>query len=158
MRRALVLPLLAAALVAGCGKDEPAAQRTTATTPAESGAERVVKEWSDDMRRGDIDGATALFAVPARVANGSPEVALRTRADIRTFNASLPCGSKVVETAEHAGLIIATFELTDRPGGDCGTGTGNTARAAIEVRGGKIVRWLRLVDGDEAPGASGPVV
>ena len=38
--------------------------------------------------------------------------------------------------------------LTDRPGGNCGSGTGNTAKAAFEIRDGKIVKWLRVMDGE----------
>ena len=148
--RALLLPLV---VLTGCGAtaDEPAPR------PSPPSPEAVVRGWADDLRRGDVDGATARFAVPAIVANGTPEIRLTTRREVRFFNDSLPCGGRVVETKRHQGVIIATFVLTDRPGSRC-DGTGNRARAAFEVRDGRIVRWLRVpVDGeDRAP--RGPVV
>ncbi|HEV2811623.1 MAG TPA: hypothetical protein VGW10_00105, partial [Solirubrobacteraceae bacterium] len=120
--------------------------------------ESVVLAWAADMRRGDVDAATARFAVPAIVANGTPEIRLDSRAKIRVFNATLPCGGRVTKTRRHHGVIIATFVLTDRPGGDCGSGTGNTAKAAFDVRDGKIARWLRVPTGEEPPAPRGPVV
>jgi hypothetical protein len=41
---------------------------------------------------------------------------------------------------------VLVFVLTQRPGGDCGTGTGHTARGAIRVAHGQIVEWYRLPD------------
>ena len=155
-----VLPLfLLAALGAGCGSgDAPApdaAPRPEAAAPAEAGA--VIRGWSRAMRRGDIDAASRLFAVPAVIANGTSPISLDTRADVRVFNASLPCGSRVVATEPHHGLTIATFTLTERPGAQC-DGTGNTAKAAFEIRDGKIVRWIRVPDGGDAPSPGGRVV
>jgi hypothetical protein len=41
---------------------------------------------------------------------------------------------------------IVKFKLTKRPGGDCGTGVGGSARGAIRVARGKIKEWYRLPD------------
>jgi limonene-1,2-epoxide hydrolase len=150
MRRALVLLAL---LAAGCGGgDEP---RSPAQAPR---AEAVVRAWADDLRRGDVEAASARFAVPALVSNGTPETRLATRDAVRSFNESLPCGARVTRTQRHHGLVIATFTLTERPGGDCGSGVGGTARTAFEVRDGRIVRWLRVPTGGDVPTPDLPTV
>lgn len=140
MRRLLPLLIL---FVAGCGGGDGERKR------AASG-EKVVRAWSDAMRRGDIEGASRLFAVPATVANGTPETALRSAAAVRAFNESLPCGSTVTAVVPHAGVLLVDFVLTDRPGADCGDGAGHSARAALQIRDGRIVKWIRLgVSGDD---------
>ena len=149
----VVLGLLAGCGGGGDGDDAPKPRVVTKATP-----EQVVKDWSEDMRRGDIDSATNRFAVPAIVANGTPQITLDTRKAVRYFNETLPCGSTVTKTERHYGLIIATFRLTDRPGGDCGSGAGNTAKAAFEIHDGTIVKWLRVMDGDTPRAPSGDPV
>ena len=138
----------AVALVAlvGCGGDEPAA-------PA---AEQVIRGWADTLRSGDVDGAAEFFALPSVVANGTPAVVLRTRAQARSFNAALPCGARLLRTTSSAGFTTAVFRLTERPGpGACGQGTGMTARTTFVIRDGKIREWRRVAD---TPSAPGPVV
>ena len=46
---------------------------------------------------------------------------------------------------------IGTFRLTERPGGNCGSGTGHSARTAILVRKGRISGWYRLPDAGTTP-------
>jgi hypothetical protein len=42
-------------------------------------------------------------------------------------------------------VTTATFRLTERPGpGQCGDGTGETAKTAFVIRDGKIVEWRRV--------------
>jgi hypothetical protein len=115
---------------------------------------RVVRAWADTLRRGDVRGAARYFALPSVVANGTAPIRLETRAEVRFFNRTLPCGAKVIGTETAAnGFFIATFRLTERPGpGSCGTGTGQTARAAFRVRDELITDWLRVQDIDEEPG------
>ncbi len=160
--RLLACCLAAAASLAACGDaDEPRARQSasaataTATARADARAvaraEAVVRGWADDLRRGDVDAASARFAVPAVVSNNSPEIRLRSRQDVRGFNASLPCGGRVTKISEHHGVLLATLVLTDRPGGDCGSGVGGVVQTAFEIRRGLIVRWLRLPDPDTAP-------
>lgn len=61
---------------------------------------------------------------------------------MRFFNDSLSCGSRLVSAlGGRNGFTVAVFKLTSRPGADCGTGTGNDARTAILVRGGRIAEW-----------------
>jgi hypothetical protein len=96
------------------------------------------------MQRGEVKHASARFGLPAVVANNTPQLELRTRAEVEFFNRTLPCGGRLVAAESYHGLILATFELTDRPGGGCGSGTGHRAQAAFGLRGGKIVRWIRV--------------
>ena len=61
------------------------------------------------------------------------------------FNASLPCGAELTETEQRDEYVIATFELTERPGaGECGTGVGILARTAFKIEDGLIVEWRRV--------------
>jgi hypothetical protein len=157
----IALPaLLCAVLLAACGGgDSDAREPATADAPAPAGAAadpeavEVIRQWSDALRRNDVARASSLWATPSRVQNGTPVITLRSAAAVRLFNASLSCGSRLVSAlrAPH-GFTLAVFKLTERPGGDCGSGTGHTARTAIRVRDGKIAGWYRLPDaGDAVP-------
>ena len=154
----IALIVLALAL-AGCGdRAQPAA-----TTPDPAAVERpasadeaVVRGWAEDLRRGDVEAASARFALPAVVANGTPEITLKTRAEVAYFNRTLPCGGRVTEVVRHAGYLIATFELVDRVGSKC-DGAGGTAQTAFEVEDGRITKWLRVPDGG-APAPEGEAV
>ena len=104
-------------------------------------------------RSGGVVGASEKFALPSLVSNGTSPIKLRTRAQVRFFNRTLPCGAKVMdaEVAPHRFMIV-TFTLTERPGkGSCGTGAGQTARTAFRVRDGLITDWLRVPDEDRQP-------
>jgi hypothetical protein len=176
-RAAIVLS--AALLAAGCGgSSSDGEQARTQTVPqrddgnplelpanvplkpsgkADAGQASVIRAWSGAMRAGDVVRASALWAVPAKVQNGTPVLTLPDRAHVLIFNAALPCGSVVTATGGAArGFTIATFRLTRRRGADCGSGTGNTARTAIRVRDGKIAEWYRLPDDPDAPGLDPP--
>jgi hypothetical protein len=113
---------------------------------------KVIEAWSSALRRGDVTGASATWAVPSKVQNGSPVLTLSSRMDVRIFNDALSCGSVVTSAgAADGGFTIATVRLTQRKGADCGTGTGHSARTAILVRDGKIAEWYRLPDDPDAP-------
>jgi len=171
-------PLIAALAlgVAACGdggedrdKDKaPAAAKRSAPAPevesaepepeatgtrADPGDVRVVRAWADALRHGDVAVAARYFALPSLVANGTPPIRLKTRAEARFFNRTLPCGAKLIATEPAPkGFFIATFRLTERPGeGECGSGTGATARTAFRVRDEHITDWLRVQDIDAAP-------
>ena len=154
MRFLAVLTLCALA-VSACGDD--GAKAPPAVTAGSGADERVIRGWSDDLRRGDEAAAAARFALPAVVANGTPPLEITTREGLRAFHDSLTCGAVVVATEPHRGLTIARFRLTERPGGDCGSGAGGYAAAAFEIENGRIVRWLRIED--PAPRSTpGPLV
>jgi len=131
-------------------RPEPDAARPSDVDPA---AVRVVRAWADTLRQGDVRGAAEYFALPSRVSNGTAPLKLETRAQARFFNRALPCGAKVIDTEPAPrGFFIATFRLTERPGrGECGSGTGGTARTAFRVRDEHITDWLRVHDIPSAP-------
>ena len=138
--------------------DLPARIPLKGTGAGNPAAIKVIRLWSDALRRGDVTAASALWAVPSKVQNGTPVIPLASAADVRTFNGSLSCGSQLVSGLGAGGsaFIVAEFKLTSRPGADCGTGTGRRARTAILVRDGKIAEWYRLPDDPDAPAPSSP--
>lgn len=175
MRKTAPIAVCAALLAGGCGGASdgddrartPTAPPRDAANPLELPADvplkptraadaaqaAVIRAWSGAMRAGDIAKASALWAVPAKVQNGTPVLTLPDRAHVEIFNAALPCGSVVTATGAAArGFTIATFRLTRRTGADCGSGIHNTARTAIRVHDGKIAEWYRLPDDPDAPG------
>lgn len=129
----LAVALAATWLIRAAGDDQPT-------------DEEVIREWVDTLRQGDVEAAGELFALPAVVANGTPPVALETRRDAVAFNRSLPCGARLIDTESAEGGTIGTFELTERPGGDCGAGVGELARTLFVIRDGQIAEWHRLDD------------
>lgn len=179
--RALLTVLLGAVALGACGGEPEEETRQQATTPAaeqrrpqpsvpggsleippevplkatragDPKAIKVIRLWTDALRRSDVDTASALWAVPSKVQNGTPVITLESAADVRLFNDSLSCGSRLVSAlGGRNGFTVAVFKLTNRPGADCGSGAGNDARTAIRVRGGRIVEWYRLPDDPGAP-------
>ncbi|HKP91843.1 MAG TPA: hypothetical protein VJT75_17885 [Thermoleophilaceae bacterium] len=142
---------LAAVCVAGCD-DEPAPAKpkhspAARSAPAEHRDAAVIRRWSDTLRSGDVAGAARLFAVPATVANGGAPQRLTTRAAIRGFNESLPCGARLLRTRHRSGYTVATFRLTRRRGAECGRGVGAIAATAFVVHRGRIREWLRVPAG-----------
>ena len=167
---ALVLALTALA-AAGCGDGQRRA--TTATVPAGPNAtppsvprhgvgpadpdeRRVIDDWLATLRRGQEVRAARFFAPGARVQNASPVFVVRSLAERTQFQRVLACGAvdrDAVSGGDH--FTIVTFLLVERPGGFCGSGVGQEAKAAIRVKGGRIVGWYRLpggsYQGDEGP-------
>jgi len=122
---------------------------TSAADPAQA---KVIRAWTDALRSGDIEAASALWAVPSKVQNGTPLVSLRSRAAVALFQSSLPCGAQVTATAgAPRDFTIVTVRLTERRGANCGSGAGVSARTAIRVLDGKITEWYRLPDDPDAP-------
>jgi len=151
VRRAVVV-VLVAGIVSGCGGSDGGGQ-IRGVPRTESDAAAVIRRWADTLRRGDVRGAADLFALPSIVSNGTPPVTLRTRADARRFNESLPCGARLLKTSSAGRFTTATFRLTERPGpGTCGGGVGLTARTTFVIEGGKIREWRRVADQPTTPG------
>jgi hypothetical protein len=78
-------------------------------------------------------------------------------------NVSLSCGAVATQMGAAGVYTIVTFRLTERKGGNCGTGVGGKARGAIRVERRHIKEWYRLPDepggAQQAPSApSGPTV
>lgn len=148
-----------ALLASACGSDPkppktpPAPKRTPAGSsvlprrrPAAPADVAVIKGWTDALRRGDINGASAYWSVPAIVSNGTPPIQLKKRSDVRFFNRTLPCGAKFKAAIDTGAYVVATLVLTERPGaGRCGSGVGNEAYTAFLIRHRKIVQWRRVL-------------
>jgi hypothetical protein len=147
----------AATAVGGCGGEDPAEPRPPA---GRTSTTAVIRAWANTLRGGDVAGAARYFSLPTVVSNGTPPIVLRSRAQVRSFNESLPCGAVLERTYREGRYTAAVFRLTERPGaGRCGTGVGGRARTAFLVRGGKIRQWRRLPDTAPRPRqAPAPVV
>jgi len=138
-----------ALLACGCGGG---AGPTAAAT-------KVIKGWSDALRKGDVSSAASYFALPSVFADGpgpygQPAVTIGNLADARIVNASLPCGAKLISEARSGPFINALFRLTGRPGpggSDCGSGAGQTARVDFQIVRGKITAWIRVPLSPSAP-------
>ncbi len=112
----------------------------------------MIDAWSSALREGDVDRAADFFALPSEAQNGPIPIEISDRADAVRFTESLPCGAVLERAVDHAGAVIATFRLTERPGaGRCGTGAGETARTAFRIADGEIVEWLRVPGPIDAP-------
>ncbi len=154
---AAALLLAAATAFASCGGGGNS-DKTASLPPGHQGV-AVIEGWVNSLTKGNVASAAGYFAVPSEVENGGPPLTLRSRADAVAFNSSLPCGAKLVKATPVHDFIAATFRLTDRPGGGCGSGVGQLARTAFQIRGGKIEQWRRLPNPSQTGGAgSGPIV
>lgn len=152
----LTIVLLALLVPASCGDDldPPESDIPGGADPA---AVAVIDDWAMKLADGDVEGAARLFAIPSVAENGPSPVRIRDAADARLFNASLPCGARLVEATPEGEYVVATFELSERPGpGSCGSGTGETALTAFEIEDGRIVEWRRVA-GEGGPALGNPV-
>ena len=82
----------------------------------------VLDRWSTAVRLGRPGVASRYFALPTLVAQpASGAVEIRRRAIARRFNASFPCGARLVDTAAQGRFIVGTFVLLKVPGRQCTT-------------------------------------
>jgi hypothetical protein len=123
--------------------------------PARPAAVGVIKAWSSALRRGNVDAAARYFALPSTLINGSAAaggiaaIEIRTVAQARAAQESLPCGARFLSADQRGRYVNALFRLTARPGpggSDCGGGAGATARTNFIIAGGRIVAWIRAPD------------
>lgn len=161
MGRTAAALVLATLFLAGCsgGDGKPASPPSGSAAPGappRAADERIIRKWADDLRVGEVESATRLFAVPATVANGAGPQVLDTRELIFRFNASLPCGAKLLATQPKGPYTVATFRLTERRGGACGPGADGKAATAFRIEDGKIVEWLRVAVPETPPPAPEP--
>jgi hypothetical protein len=173
----IVLALIACLPALGCGSPEesdapspaagsaegqdpgsgPQAEDPAAAEPEVSEADpadvEVITSWLEALSEGDTEGAARYFAIPSFAENG-PRFDIRSLADAVAFNETLPCGAELL-SAETVGVFTtATFRLLERPGGDCGAGTGGEASTSFVIEDRHIVEWRRL--GTEPPGQGAP--
>ena len=135
-------------VLAACGEKQEIAFDHPPTEGVDNPHEAVavIDDWITRLSEGDTRGAAELFAIPSLAVNGDLPLHLNSRDDALAFNRSLPCGATLVKARPAGDLIAATFRLTDRPGGACGSGVGNLARTAFEIEDGHITQWRRLPD------------
>jgi hypothetical protein len=134
--------------------DPPASVPDRATGPAKAEARRIINAWLRALRHGEVERAAHYFALPSKFQNATPVLTVDSERERIAVNLSLPCGAKAREMGGAGAYTIVTFELTKRPGADCGTGVGGTARGAIRVERRHIKEWYRLPDrpgGRQAP-------
>jgi hypothetical protein len=131
-----------------------------ATGPARAEARQVINAWLRALRHGQVKRAAHYFALPSKFQNSTPVLIVKTEAERIAVNLSLPCGAKAREMGGAGAYTIVKFELTKRPGADCGMGVGGTARGAIRVERRHIKEWYRLPDQpssrQQAPELDGP--
>lgn len=155
--RSILISIAALILVlAGCdGDDAP-----DIPGGADPEATEVIDDWSTALREGDVEAAADYFEIPTLAQNGTPPVPLDNREEVIAFNEALPCGAELIRAEDHGDYVLATFELTERPGpGECGEGVGMRARTAFHIEDGLIIEWIRADDEpDLLPPAEGPVV
>jgi hypothetical protein len=133
------------------------------TGPAEVASRRVINNWLKALRHGDIKRAAHYFALPSKFQNATPVLTVNSEQERLAVNLSLSCGAVATEMGGAGVYTIVTFRLTERKGGNCGTGVGGKARGAIRVERRHIKEWYRLPDdpggAQQAPPApSGPSV
>jgi hypothetical protein len=133
------------------------------TGPAAASARRVINDWLKALRRGDVKRAAHYFALPSKFQNATPVLTVNSEQERLAVNLSLSCGAVATEMGGAGVYTIVTFRLTERKGGNCGTGVGGKARGAIRVERRHIKEWYRLPDdpggAQQAPPApSGPSV
>lgn len=159
-RRALAVMTAATVALAGCGGGGGGGG-SSATVPggADPSDLAVIEGWAKALAGGDVGTAAAYFALPSVAENGPVVFHITTRGQARAFNASLPCGARVIRAVSAGRFTTATFRLGERPGpGSCGAGSGATARTAFVIRDGKIVQWRRVGAGSPAPRPPSPSV
>lgn len=115
-----------------------------------SGAEDVVRAWSEALNADDDEAAADLFAPGARVTQGGVTLRLRTHEDAVQWNEALPCDGKIVDLETKNDTVTATFLLADSATTPC-DGPGQEATALFTIKDGKITAWQQA-GGAPAPG------
>jgi limonene-1,2-epoxide hydrolase len=132
------------------------------TGPVAAASRRVINDWLKALRSGHIKAAAHYFALPSKFQNATPVLTVHNEQERIAVNTSLSCGAVATEMGAAGVYTIVKFRLTERRGGNCGTGVGGTARGAIRVERRKIKEWYRLPDKpggqQQAPPAEGPAV
>jgi hypothetical protein len=158
-RAIAAIAALSGLVLFGCGSSSK--ETSSVAGNADADAVKVIQQWADELRAGDVSAASDRFAIPSLVQNGTPALRLTSRRQIEAFNQSLPCGAKLTEAVSSGKYTIATFELTERPGpGECRGGVGETAKTAFVIHDGRITEWRRVVDQGPAtePQSTTPVI
>jgi hypothetical protein len=154
LRVSSIVVLAIAVALAACGGDDTPTITIEEGVPggADPKQVEVIDEWAVALAHGDVDEAASYFAIPSVAENGPVSTRIRDRNDAVRFNESLPCGAELIRAQGHAGFVLATFRLTERPGaGECGDGTGAEAATAFRIEDGEIAEWRRIPAPGEVP-------
>ena len=82
-------------------------------------AEQIARTWSAALDRNDNESAANLFAANAQIVQNG-ELTLQTHSDAVRWNASLPCGGKIISvTARGKDAVLVVFQLDERPKHSC---------------------------------------
>lgn len=139
--------------------DAPEGIPDRATGPAQADSRRVINAWLRALRGGHVRTAAHFWALPSKFQNATPVLTIDSEQERIAVNLSLPCGAKALKMGGAGEFTIVTFVLTERRGGNCGSGVGGKARGAIRVDMGHIAEWYRLPDKpgtQQAPAVTGP--
>ena len=99
-----------------------------------------------DVRRTPADGHTLFLADSGTLAVNPLPAFLETPSEVKQFNRSLPCGTKLVKIrrGKERKFVIGVFRLTERPGrGSCGEGEGELVAVAFRIYRNHITSWIR---------------
>jgi hypothetical protein len=130
--------LLALAVLAGCDSSSPDPVHAK-PDPLHSYEGRVIRGWLLALERQDYEQAAYYFAPGAIIDQGHP-FRLRTPAQARDFNASLPCRADLVRLRDEGRRVLATFALHEGPGGGCS----GLVKVRYTIRKGKFTEWRQL--------------
>jgi hypothetical protein len=137
--------VLALAVLAGCDSSSPDPVRARAD-PLRSYEGRVIRGWLLSLERQDYEQAAYYFAPGAIIDQGRP-FRLRTPAQARDFNASLPCRADLVRLKDEGRRVLATFALREGPGGGCS----GVVKVRYTIRNGKFTEWRQFPNVRRAP-------
>jgi hypothetical protein len=172
-----VLLLAVAPLLSGCGSDDggldydlrtpppyvgavpvaPPGQQTVDRKMTRDDATRyrgVIADWAAAVRRGDAATAAGFFDLPAIIYQpGHTVLQVNTPQIAEAFNASLPCGAKLLGTNPDGRYVVATFVLVKSGAAPC-TGEGDLARVGF-VFGDKrhprqFTEWWQVPDAPDS--------
>jgi hypothetical protein len=131
----------------------PKATATPSAGKVTAAEKRIIKGWSDSLRKGQVEAASRYFQIPVLISNNTPGyIILGTQDEVMEFNRTLPCGAKLIRTRRGAdGFVVGDFKLTERKNSPapCGTGVGATASVAFQIDKGHITKWVRVVEDTE---------
>ena len=126
--------LLALAVLAGCDSES-----SDKPDPLHSYDGRVIRGWLLALERQDYEQAAYYFAPGALIDQGRP-YRLRTPAQARNFNASLPCRADLIRLKGSGAHVLATFRIRAGPGGPCS----GLVKVRYTIRKGKFTEWRQL--------------
>ena len=175
--RIRVAPLLIALFAAGCGSDTngldfqlrtpppyvgaapvaPPGQKAVDREMTESDAQRfkgVIAGWAAAVRHGNTAKAAGFFDLPAVIYQpGHTALQVNTPQIAEAFNASLPCGAKLLGTSAQGRYVVATFVLVQRTPDNC-PGEGSLARVGFvfgDVRHPRqFTEWWQIAEKPDA--------